>query len=140
MTTFTSKTEMQFEKLLGNIALDATGEAHSTADDFAPRLGDLSFIPYRRAVFAYKLKLDASAGSGEATISLEAGGTALVSETLDLTSATEFTGRVEVDLSSVAGETKLKTVLDVGTAAPASRTGELDSRLIVEVPLITSSC
>lgn len=138
---FTTKAVMDFEPGVSGLALNSTGQKHQTADAWAPKLGDLAMLPYRRGRFAYKLRQSGSATTGTAKIEIMAGTVVLDTITLSLNgSGGDVTGAVDLDLSSVAGETGIKMRLSVDTAADTAITADLWGRLEVSTPLIVSTC
>lgn len=138
---FVHAVQFHFEPLIDGLAVDSLGVKHTTSNAWAPRLRDLAAAKHRRGQMRYKIRTNQDPVSGEITLNLKAGSVVKHSEVITLTSATEYSGLVDVDLSGVAADTQLKMELDVTTAAgAASTTAELVAALDVSTIAITSSC
>jgi hypothetical protein len=142
MSKFTAKTQLSFEPNVSGVALnvDADTVAHTTAVAWAPTLGDLSFIPYRRALARYKIKTSSLATTGTITVDIIAGGTIKGTTSVVLSAGAEQSGQIAVDLSSVAGETPILARVTVDVEANTGITMSFNAALDIEVPLIVSSC
>lgn len=137
---FVHATQFSFEPMVSGLAIDSTGVKHTTSNEWAPRLRDLAAAKHRRGQMRFKLALNQGPTSGEITLRLKAGSVTKHTEVVTLTSATEYQGLVDVDLSGVASDTQLKLEVDVTGAAGASTTAEVVAALDVSTIAITSSC
>lgn len=140
MAEFATKTVFPFEPLKSGIVLDSTGTKYTTPTNFMEKLADLARLSYIKGQARYVLRLSGASATGEATISLSDGNSTLWSDTVDLSSATVFTGRADVDLSGVNGGADLRWQVSVGTAGDASLTGEFAGHVIAESPLVIGGC
>lgn len=138
MTVLAGKTQLNFEpKMIA--ALDAVATT-STPDSLATNLGPLVQLRYRPARFKFHARTDQAPIQGEVVIKLTAGSQEIYTQTVNLNGVTEITQDVAVDLLSLNGETPIKTVVEVTSAADAGRSLQIDSRLEIDVPGITSGC
>ncbi|WP_432209984.1 hypothetical protein [Marinobacter alkaliphilus] len=138
MSILAGKTQLNFEPKMP-VALDTVATT-STPDAMATEIGPLVALNYRPARFQFLGRLDAQATQGEAVVKLTAGSTIVYSQTIALNGVTQFSNDVGVDLSGVNGETVLKTEVEVTSAANAGRTLQLDSRVEISVPGISTGC
>jgi hypothetical protein len=142
MSKFTVKTQFNFEPNVTAITLDGAPAtvAHTTAQPWGPTLGDLAFIPYRRALARYKISTSALATVGSITFDVVAGGVVRGSKEIDLTAGANQSGQIPVDLATVAGETPVYVRVTINESADSGVTMQLDAALDIEVPLIVSGC
>lgn len=140
MSAFTTKTQFNFEPAVNALALSSTGVKHTTNSAWSPTLGDLSFIPYRRAFVRYSLNCSALATAGAVTIECLAGGAVKGSAVVTLTQGQYQSGKIDVDLGLVAGESPITMKITVDTASNAGVTADFIAAIDIEVPLIVSTC
>ncbi len=118
----------------------AAVQAKTSNQAINPRLGPLWAVQFKISTYKYMVRLSSAPTQGAASIKLMAGATVISETSLTLNGETVIAGAVPVDLSQVAGETELKTVVDVTGAADAGITAKVDSWLTVEVPVTVSGC
>lgn len=141
MSKFTTKAQFLFEPGVSGVVLDAVGVQHTSNSAFAPTLGDLSFIPYRRARLKYKLALSAASTAGAVDLVLNAGGVERARIPVAIAGGgAAIIGAADVDLSGIAGESAITLSVDVTTVADAGVTASVFASLDVAVPLIVSGC
>lgn len=138
---FVHAAQFHFEPLVNGLQVDAVGVIHTTSNAWAARLRDLAAAKHRRGELRYKMLMNQAPNSGEITLKLMAGSVVKHTETITLTSATDYQGLVAVDLSGIAADTQLKIEAEVTTAAGvAATTADLVAALDVSTIAITSSC
>lgn len=71
---------------------------------------------------------------------LYAGAGVVASASVGIVGVTEVGGVIDVDLSEVAGETKLAAALEVNAAADVGITATVDAVLDVDLPITQSGC
>jgi len=114
--------------------------AYITPEVMRASLGPLSYLAYKPATFSALVRVPDANGAGQVTVKLNDGTSDLASIVVDLTAAQESGTSVDVDLAGVTGATKLRVIVDVGTAADVSTEITVDAKLAVEQPLVMSGC
>lgn len=140
MQTYTHKTRQMLEPNPEAVALDATGSAYTTPNDWAVKLGGLAHLQILEGRLVYDLRLNQDSAAGEANIELKHGSTVIQSETVDLSAGQRLTGVIDVDLTGINGASKLVASLNVTTAADAGTTAEVFAALDLSGPLVVSGC
>ncbi len=138
MSIVAGKSVLPFEAKMA-VLLDAVA-TNDTPKVLRPTLGPLAQLQYKPCRFKYLVRLSSAPTSGAANIELVAGETVVFSQSVSLNGLTEIANDVAVDLSQVAGETELKTRVDVTATADAGITAEVDSALAVETPVSVTGC
>ena len=133
-----AKTDLCFESLMP-VEMDTVAETQ-THENLRPRLGPLSQLSYKLAEWRYRVKLSATPTTGNVTIKLVNGTTVIRSESFSLNGISEFSNRVNVDVSPVTGEAELSVLVDVTASADAGTTATVDSVLSVDVPMTVIGC
>ena len=137
MIEFANITDMQVTPgLSAPFDVATTGDKYTTPAAWQRQLQDLARLSYVRGRLRYRVNLDAASASGAATLKLMAGAVELGSAVIDLTAGTEFVGGFDVDLQAVGGSALLSVVLNVGTAAEATRKAQVLAVLEVAHPVV----
>lgn len=138
---FAQKNHYQFDpKRPSGLVMDAAATAYTTPAVFGVKLAGLVTMKYLTASLPYRLELNQASAGGSADIQVKAGGAVLGSATVDLSSGTDLTGTVDVDLVGVGGAQAITVTVEVTSAADAGTTASLDARLDVETPVVLSGC
>lgn len=139
MSVYAGELQFVFEP---KMAINATAVAETkTPAGLAVKLKTLASLSYVQPVFKYLLRLNQATAGGTANINLYAGATVVGQiANVDLSTATEFSGSLDVDLSSVAGSTPITAAVDITGAADAGTTATLDAALDIDLPIINTSC
>lgn len=137
MSTLAGKSRFVLEpKMKVDLAAAAT---FATPESLRASLGALAILSYKPARFLYNLKLDAVGSAAVVTVRLKAGAVDVYSVSHSLSGVIEIGDDVAVDLSAVAGETKIFAEVEV-TTGEASRTAVFDAFVDVEQPAILTGC
>lgn len=125
---FASRAGMPFFKGTFD-ASTVANDAYKTPAGLGPKLGSLSWLPYKEAEVRVQVTTDAVG-----TVRVMAGDTVLASAPFNGNLATAL----EVDLAVVQGQTRLELAIDVETAGTG--TGTVEAILDVDQPAIMSGC
>ncbi|MDL0433962.1 hypothetical protein QPM17_22740 [Marinobacter sp. TBZ242] len=137
MPASANKSRLPLEPGVNGLALDSTGNKHTTDTAYQVELGAVSELLYKRGEVLYKLALSAASAAGAATLTFKAGAVTLKTIALDLTTATVFTGREVVSLAGLEGTQGIAVTLSVDTAADAGITAALYTAVDIEIPLVS---
>jgi hypothetical protein len=140
MSGFAFKTIFNMAGQVSALDLSAVAVVHTTKDALAAHLGSMALLRNKPAHLVFSVDLNQATAAGAASVKLVAAGVTVASVPLNLTTGTEFSGRVLVDLANVQGQTPIKAELEVTTAADAATTADFDARLEVEAPFVSMGC
>lgn len=138
MSIFAGKLRFPFEPKMP-VQMDEAGET-KTPEVLRPTLGTLAALSYKPTRFAFNVRLSGAPTTGTATVRLYAGAGVVASASVGIVGVTEVGGVIDVDLSEVAGETKLAAALEVNAAADVGITATVDAVLDVDLPITQSGC
>lgn len=140
MSGFAFKTIFGMEGVKKGLDMAVAAVVHTTKEALAAHLGSMALLRNKPAHLVFSVELNQATAAGAAAVKLIAAGVEVASVPLNLTTGTEFSGRVPVDLANVQGQTPIKAELEVTTAADAGTTADFDARLEVEAPFVSMGC
>jgi|GEM_PF-2935129 len=138
MIAFVNKTALPLVLLAVPFDAATIDTEYQTPENGRLTLGDLSRLTYLKGRLVGGIHLNQATGTGAITLSLKEGANTVYSEQFDITSGTEFSYSVDVDISQISGSAPLSLHAKVDTAAAASTTAEIKGALIVEHPVVIS--
>ena len=138
MSIYAGKIRLPFEPKMP-VKLDVAGVTR-TPTPLRPTLGTLSVLRYKPCRVAFWVKYSAQPTTGSASLNLYAGEEVIASASLDVVGAIASGGAFDVDLSSIAGETKLSVGYDVDGVGDDNITVEVDAYLDIDLPIMQSGC
>jgi hypothetical protein len=118
----------------------ATGNVYATPAGNEILLEDLARLSYLKGKCKYRLRQSGTDAAAVVTLSVKNGSTKLGETTINFDGSGEYAGTFDVDLSEVAGTTKLKMDVNVDTQAGAGITATLAAVLDVAHPLVLGGC